>query len=332
MKKVLILLLIFFILLTAANVVFAYSLYPGKWPNNKATMYTTGFKATDYANSMYESALSRWNGLSDFSFSFNKSFRDPCGGNNGWGFNNSYCGVSFGRTTLAVTMTQINMISKRITRSSIIFNIAKRWAAYSGANPYNVEVFDFRRVATHESGHALGLGHDNTYRALMNTTYSQTIETPQADDIRGIKALYGGNSGGNRDRIAAFVTRFYQQCLDREPDSGGLNHWTDMLLSGQLSGSDVAYGFVFSREFLARNTTNEQFLFVMYRAFFAREPDPGGWRDWLNYLNRGNSRLNTLYGFTHSQEFANLCQSYGIRQFYEEAPFNYDEVQEKLIE
>ena len=40
-----------------------------------------------------------------------------------------------------------------------------------------------------------------------------------------------------RERIEAFVTRFYQQCLNRRPDSGGLKAWTDSLLSGAQTGA-----------------------------------------------------------------------------------------------
>ena len=48
--------------------------------------------------------------------------------------------------------------------------------------------------------------------------------------------------------VEAFVTRFYQQCLSRQPDQPGLDYWTNSLLSGTLTGADVAYGFVFSTE------------------------------------------------------------------------------------
>ena len=118
-----------------------------------------------------------------------------------------------------------------------------------------------------------------------------------------------------QERVQAFVTRFYQQCLNRLPDPAGLAAWTNNLLSGAQTGADVAQGFIFSAEFANRNTSNAEFLTIMYRAFFAREPDSGGYTAWLNALNGGTSRAAVLDGFTHSTEFANLCRIYGIRPF-----------------
>jgi hypothetical protein len=113
--------------------------------------------------------------------------------------------------------------------------------------------------------------------------------------------------------VYEFVTRFYQQCMSREPDSPGLNGWADALLNGQLSGSDLAFSFVFSTEFINRGTTNEEFLYVLYRAFFGREPDAPGFNGWRNAMNNGIDRATILEGFVGAQEFLNLCSNYGIR-------------------
>ena len=115
--------------------------------------------------------------------------------------------------------------------------------------------------------------------------------------------------------VSAFVTRFYQQCLGRQPEQAGLNGWVNALINSTLSGSDVAYGFIFSQEFINRNTSNETFVTILYRAFFGREPDTAGYNGWVNYLYSGASRQNTLNGFIYSQEFENLCANYGIAPY-----------------
>lgn len=119
-----------------------------------------------------------------------------------------------------------------------------------------------------------------------------------------------------KTNIEAFVTHFYQECLSREPDSSGLNGWVDGLITKTITGADVAYGFVFSDEFIQRNVSNEEYLTMLYRAFFDREPDSGGFNNWLSYLNTGKSRKWVLACFINSDEFKNLCADYEIKPGY----------------
>jgi Ca2+-binding RTX toxin-like protein len=50
-------------------------------------------------------------------------------------------------------------------------------------------------VATHEIGHAIGLGHSSISSALMAPYYNPSITAPTADDIAGARAIYGASSG-----------------------------------------------------------------------------------------------------------------------------------------
>jgi len=118
--------------------------------------------------------------------------------------------------------------------------------------------------------------------------------------------------GSSNDGVTAFVTRMYQQTLNRQPDPQGLASWVNGLKSGELSGANVARNFIFSQEFTNKNLSNEQFLNVMYKAFFNRAPDPGGYNGWLAQLESGKSREYVLAGFVNSQEFNNLYQEYEI--------------------
>ena len=92
----------------------------------------------------------------------------------------------------------------------------------------------------------------------------------------------------------------------------GLAYWVDNLLNQILTGADVAYQFFFSQEFIGRNTTNAQYLTILYNALFDREPDQAGWDFWLAELNSGKDRGYVLDGFLYSAEFAELSQFYGI--------------------
>ena len=119
-------------------------------------------------------------------------------------------------------------------------------------------------------------------------------------------------SAGNNSQLQAFVTRFYQLCLDRQPDAAGLNTWVGDLLSGRKTGADVAKGFVFSKEFTDKNHDNAAFVTILYRAFFDRQPDSEGFNAWVSRLNSGMARQAVVDGFVQSQEFVELCAYYAI--------------------
>ena len=117
----------------------------------------------------------------------------------------------------------------------------------------------------------------------------------------------------NMDGIKAFVTRMYKVCLDRAPEEDGLNGWAQKLANKEATGCSVAYGFVFSPEFIGKNPSNEAFVNYMYAAFFGREADEAGFNAWVDVLNNGGSYEDVFAGFSRSAEFANLCASYGIQ-------------------
>ncbi len=118
-----------------------------------------------------------------------------------------------------------------------------------------------------------------------------------------------------RKNVRDFVRRFYQQCLEREPDEDGIIGWMNALLAQTSTGGDVGRGFVLSDEFVARNLDNAAFLTVLYHAFFNREPDSAGLAAWQTQLAGGTSRATVLNGFIYSTEFSNLAASYGIKAY-----------------
>jgi len=292
------------------GVSYAYVQWGPPWPSSTTTFYVK------YDNGTYDTAfieaMNKWNGLSNFSFTSNTStYVDPCNSVsspdylNGYNFSSDDCGRGWGGSTLAVCWTWYSGSTRLDT--DVVFNSNRSWGVHDGTT---TSPYDFKRVAVHEVGHALGLGHETTNTAIMNPYYSTTIIGPQTDDINGLVALYGATSPVSP--VEAFVTRFYQQCLNRGPDQLGLNNWVNGLNNGSMAGADVAYGFVFSDEFINRNTTNADFVTILYRAFFDREPDPPGYAGWLSDLDNGESRGCILKGFIGSQEFINLCAEYGI--------------------
>lgn len=121
-----------------------------------------------------------------------------------------------------------------------------------------------------------------------------------------------GASVTDYNALKSFVTRMYNICLDREPDSSGLNTWVESLANKSKTGAEVAYGFVFSQEFQNKNLCNEDYVKALYRAFLGREYDVAGLASWINDLESGKTREEVFNGFSQSNEFKGLCSSYGI--------------------
>ncbi len=112
--------------------------------------------------------------------------------------------------------------------------------------------------------------------------------------------------------VGGFVNRCYQVTLGRAADPTGYADWTNQLTSGKSDGAYVAFGFVFSPEYTNANKTNEDFVTDMYTLFLGRTPDEAGYRDWVNQLNNGADRQAIFAGFANSNEFYNICTSYGV--------------------
>ncbi|MBB5264840.1 hypothetical protein HNP82_001979 [Catenibacillus scindens] len=114
--------------------------------------------------------------------------------------------------------------------------------------------------------------------------------------------------------VRGFVRRLYEIVLGRPADEKGLEEWTANLLNGTEQGAKVAQGFIDSPEFKAKNLSDTEYLQVLYRTCLNREGDVPGMAQWQAVLDSGMSRLWVFKGFVESDEFTQICQSYGIER------------------
>ncbi len=193
----------------------AYVLDGSSWPEGRTTFHIgidlkgavtspSGIKWND----AFREAAQAWNAHSGFEFTVDTTDPShPCAGvgshpqdgfRNGANFYSKKCNQvddtedDFGSRTLAVTVSYVYTSKpEEKVETDIFFNEAESWDIYDGAARSR---FDFKRVALHELGHVLGLGHEESKPAIMQPTVGDTY-TLQADDIAGAQTLYGGSGG-----------------------------------------------------------------------------------------------------------------------------------------
>lgn len=114
--------------------------------------------------------------------------------------------------------------------------------------------------------------------------------------------------------VTGFVSRMYTVVLDRQAEKAGLDDWVNRLQTGSADGSAVAQGFITSEEFANRNLSDSDYVDILYHTFFDRDADAEGRKTWMDKLEGGMSWEYVLQGFVNSQEFQELCDSYGIKR------------------
>ncbi|MDT8429859.1 MAG: matrixin family metalloprotease [Pseudomonadales bacterium] len=201
------------LLLTLAPAV-AFNINGTKWPDARALLFT-GMPGTSSSGVAWRDALAQaaqdWNDNTPFEFLISSDFRNPCArdafgrtdGQNGADFTNSVCGFAFGNGTLAVAtvFTLDNTLGTRdIVEADVVFNRNRSFDVFDG--PLNAgstgngfSGVDFRRVALHELGHVMGLGHEDAEQrpAIMASLVGDLFRLQQ-DDIDGAAALYNAGA------------------------------------------------------------------------------------------------------------------------------------------
>jgi len=231
-KKVVALLLSALAVLVVSVNTFGFTLLNSFWFEGRTT-FRVNLPAGTENQALFSAALQEavddWNTSSTFIFDSDTTPApiNPClnVGINSVAFTSDVCGTAFGGQTLAVTLT--TSINGASTRSIILFDESDPWDVYSGPRfgPQGFrQEFDFRRVASHELGHVLGLDHSDSNQAIMFPSVGN-VESPQADDIAGVAARY--DIDGDDVGLATDNCPDRPNALQSDIDNDGIGNFCD---------------------------------------------------------------------------------------------------------
>jgi hypothetical protein len=256
-------------------------------------MYVDLPGASDLWNTTFEDAMEQWSNATVFNFPIVRGqFRNPCNSpsafppaRNGVDFSTTNCGNSWGSGVLA-TASSYSVNGVRV-QAGVLFNDNYSWGVYSG--PWQGSVPDFRRVAVHELGHALGLGHEEVQPAVMKSFVS-AIENPTADDIAGVLAHYGPAPDADADGVpdssdnCTLVANQNQcdsdgdgygnRCDGDFNDNAATNAQDYVLFRGQLGKPSVAP--IYNEADLNCNGVVNAQDGVLFRSLLGASPGPSG--------------------------------------------------------
>ena len=112
------------------------------------------------------------------------------------------------------------------------------------------------------------------------------------------------SSFGSNLTNGQFVERMYNNILLRSSDPGGFNAWVGALNNGQLTKAQMALRFLDSGEFqglfLSQNRVD---ISLLYFDMLQRDPDAGGFSNWVEVLNSGVPLTSVIDGFLNSPEY-----------------------------
>lgn len=164
---------------------------------------------------------------------------------------------------------------------------------------------------------------DNYYKIWLANYTTQTTyagdyyawQYSSRGSVNGISGYVDCNFFYVKDNLQnaqLYVTRLYQNLLERDPDTSGLNAYAGAISEGTMAAADVAVDIISSNEFKNKNYSNNAYVQKLYEALFARSAQAAEINNWENVLLNGVSQKYVLKQLVDSTEFGTVCSYYMI--------------------
>ena len=162
---------------------------------------------------------------------------------------------------------------------------------------------------------------DDEMPAVPETSEGEPViyeaELPAVPIVPSVPAVASSSASGFSSipidaRIASiknFVGHMYLECLGRDCEAGELDYWVNKMISGNVTGTDIAVQILTSTEFSEKSLTDEEFVAVLNTVFGIKS---GQDCEILDALSQGASRESVIGQFAESSDWASKCAFYCV--------------------
>jgi hypothetical protein len=161
---------------------------------------------------------------------------------------------------------------------------------FSATGPGNMAVVD---INTNTETESRSLTKEEI--VALNLTIQQQVDR------------YGATNNG-------FIEMLYDNALERVYDGGGFGDWTGELAANTMTGSQIAYHFIFSDELAPtiNSLSENDFIAFLYQTLMNRLYDLEGYANWQQHMEAGMTREEMVSYFVNSPEFAGICTLFNV--------------------
>ncbi len=175
------------------------------------------------------------------------------------------------------------------------------------------KVFFDREPAAEEVSYWVGKINEGQSRAFVLSGFVNSVEFDNLCADYGISRGYMYQDGKPANPgLGRFAERLYTCVLGRAGEKEGIEYWTLQIAGGACTPKDAAKGFFNSKEYVDKQTSDEEYVKNLYATFM----DRGAGADEISYhvgrLTSGTSRDDVLEGFANAPEFENIMKSFGL--------------------
>jgi len=175
------------------------------------------------------------------------------------------------------------------------------------------KVFFDRNPAAEEVNYWVGKIGEGQSKAFVLSGFVNSVEFDKLCAEYGISRGYMYQDGKPANPgLGRFAERLYTKALGRAGEKEGIEYWTLQMANGACTPKDAAKSFFLSKEYINKNTTEEEYVRALYLTFMDREADSDGLWYWVIELWNNVTREDVLEGFANSPEFAGIMTSFGL--------------------